>query len=142
MHFFRYEKKKFLFSFLFLHSCNRNSLAGLVHFFRLKKNIYIFSFPYCFYIYVIETHQLDLYTFFFKFYFILRFHDFLFFLYLCNRNSLAELVNYFTCDIYFTFLCFAIFPTFMKMVVSNLRICRPPFRSGHRDIKKCNVLKK
>ena len=62
--FFRFEKKIIFSIFpLFLHLCNRNSLAGFVNFFRFEKKI-IFLFSYCFYIFVVETHQLDVYIFF------------------------------------------------------------------------------
>ena len=46
------NKINFLISLLFLHSCSRNSLAGLVVFFPvLKKNIiFFFLYSYCFYI--------------------------------------------------------------------------------------------
>ena len=48
MHFFRFENKNYFFIFLlFLHLCNRNSLAGLVNFFLFWKKK---SYSYCFYI--------------------------------------------------------------------------------------------
>merc|ERR1712105_474039 len=66
VHFFRFEKNIYFFIFLlFLHLCNRNSLAGLVNFFRFEKkkicsSIYeqkliiwtchFFLYSYCFYI--------------------------------------------------------------------------------------------
>ena len=60
--FFRFEKKKSIF-LLLLYVCNENSLAGLVNFFRFEKKNNVFTFSYCFYIYVIETGQMDLYIF-------------------------------------------------------------------------------
>ena len=84
-------KKKIIFSFLFLHLQNRNSLAGLVNFFSFGEKKICFYFSYCFYIYVIETHQIDLYIFSDSKKKIYIF----FFLHLCSRNSLAGFVIFF-----------------------------------------------
>ena len=88
----------FFYSFL----CNRNSLDGLMYFFRFEKK-FIFSFSYCFNIYLRGTRQLDL----------CNFSDlkkkiiFLWFLHLCNRNSLAGLVHISDLNFFLHFFIFS-----------------------------------
>ena len=93
---FRFEKKNHFFILLLFLLCNRNSLVRLVNFFRFEKKNHFFIFVSTFkVIYVTEIHQLDL-NIFSDLKKKIPFFIFLFFLFLCNRNSLAGLVHFFS----------------------------------------------
>ena len=95
--FFRIWKRSIFFFILllFLHLCNRNSLAGLVNFFgfeRIKNSVFLFLF-----LHLCNRNSLAGLVHLFRFWQRKVHLSFsCLFLHLCNRNSLAELVNFFS----------------------------------------------
>ena len=111
VHFFKFAKKKFShFSIflLFLHLCNRNSLAGLVQFFKINL---IFNFFLIFLLVLKFIHFLlyvwealaELVYFFF---WITFFFTFLYFPIAFTFNSLARILHFFQKKIVFYFSYF------------------------------------